>query len=103
MTVNFLYKTNFIVEYICSFLRDKKIHNSNVCVILTKTFENIDSESFSCDKLSIITINKLYVALTRTKGNLYIVKQSDFKKVYKELNYITPIEFINKNLLNYFC
>lgn len=97
MTVNFLYKTNFIVEYICSFLRDKKIHNSNVCVILTKTFENIDSESFSCDKLSIITINKLYVALTRTKGNLYIIKQSDFKKAKtKYLNSLENVEDIKE-------
>ena len=62
----------------------------NVCVILTKTFENIDSECFSCDKLSRITINKLYVALTRTKGNLYIVKQSDFKKV--ETKYLNSLE-----------
>lgn len=53
----------------------------SVCVILTDTFENIDDEEFFCDKLSKITINKLYVALTRTKGNLYIIKQSDFKKI----------------------
>lgn len=53
----------------------------NVCVILTDTFENIDSIDFTCDKVSRININKLYVALTRTKGNLYIIKQSDFKKI----------------------
>ena len=59
---------------------------------LSKTFENIDSECFSCDKLSRITINKLYVALTRTKGNLYIIKQSDFKKV--ETKYLNSLENI---------
>ena len=52
-----------------------------VCVILTKDFENMDSQGFSCDEIPIITRNKLYVALTRTKGKLYIIKQSDFKKV----------------------
>lgn len=33
--------------------------------------------------LSVITLNKLYVALTRTKGNLYIVKKSQFDLVKK--------------------
>lgn len=61
----------------------------NVCVILTDTFENLDVDNFVCNNISQITINKLYVALTRTKGNLYIVKNSDFKKIkmkYKKNN-----------------
>ncbi len=54
---------------------------NNVCVILTDTFEKIDSVNFTCNSISRININKLYVALTRTKGNLYIIKQSDFKNI----------------------
>ncbi len=53
----------------------------NVCVILTDTFEKMDTDNFICNNISQITINKLYVALTRTKGNLYIIKNSDFKKI----------------------
>lgn len=58
----------------------------NVCVILTDNFEKLSSNDFSCKNISQITINQLYVALTRTKGNLYIIKNSDFKK--KNKNYI---------------
>ena len=69
----------------------------SVCIILTDTFENIDDEEFFCDKLSKITINKLYVALTRTKGNLYIIKQSDFKKAKtKYLNSLENVEDIKE-------
>ena len=53
----------------------------NVCVILTQTFEKLDEDTFSCAKISTSTINKLYVAMTRTKGNLYFIKASDFNKV----------------------
>lgn len=55
----------------------------DVCVILTDKFENLNSIDFSCENISKITINQLYVALTRTKGNLYIIKNSDFKTVVK--------------------
>ncbi|NMA83173.1 MAG: UvrD-helicase domain-containing protein [Epulopiscium sp.] len=54
---------------------------SNVCVILTKTFEDLDKDTFFCSKIPTSTINKLYVAMTRTKGNLYLIKASDFDKV----------------------
>lgn len=57
----------------------------NICVILSNDFEDLDSEEFK-KPLSIITVNKLYVALTRTKGNLYIIKKSQFdliKNKYK--------------------
>lgn len=54
---------------------------NSVCVILTNEFEKILEDDFDCSKISTITINKLYVAMTRTRGNLYILKQSDFKKV----------------------
>lgn len=53
---------------------------SNVCVILTDTFENIDEEDFQIEDKTT-TINKLYVALSRTRGNLYIIKKSEFDLV----------------------
>lgn len=55
----------------------------NVCLILTKSLENIDDVNFKMIDNS--TKNKLYVALSRTKGNLYIVKYNQFKLV--ENNY----------------
>lgn len=51
----------------------------NACVILTDNFEKIFNNDFSCRGISQITINQLYVALTRTKGDLYIIKNSDYK------------------------
>ena len=51
---------------------------NSACVILTDKFKDIDKDSFSVSGISEITINKLYVALTRTKGNLYLIKQKDF-------------------------
>lgn len=59
---------------------------ANVCVILTDTFAELDSDTFDISKISQITRNKLYVALTRTKGNLYLVKKKVFdgvKEKYK--------------------
>lgn len=53
----------------------------NICVILTNDFNDIDNDSFVVEQNKIITINKLYVALSRTKGNLYIIKKCDFDKV----------------------
>lgn len=53
------------------------------CVILTEDFEDLDKKNFSIKQISVLTRNKLYVALTRTKGNLYLVKKSLFDK-YKD-------------------
>lgn len=53
----------------------------NVCVILTDKFEKLCNNDFPCKNISQITINQLYVALTRTKGNLYIIRNSDFKNI----------------------
>ena len=53
----------------------------NVCVILTDNFEKLSNRDFTTANISQITLNQLYVALTRTKGNLYLIKNSDFKKV----------------------
>lgn len=47
------------------------------CVILTEKTSNLDEWS-KIDSMK--TRNALYVALTRSKGNLYLVKQSDYKK-----------------------
>lgn len=53
----------------------------DVCVILTKTFENLDEDTFSLANIPTSTINKLYVAMTRAKGNLYLIKESIFSEV----------------------
>lgn len=55
----------------------------NVCVILTDKFNNLDSNNFTCENIKKQTINKLYVALTRTRGNLYIIKNSIYKNIKK--------------------
>lgn len=53
------------------------------CVILTEDFEKLDKENFSIDKISTSTLNKLYVAMTRSRGNLYLIKSSTFSKLKK--------------------
>lgn len=50
------------------------------CVILTDKFEKLDAEEFSLSGIPIPTINKLYVAMTRSKGDLFLIKASVFKK-----------------------
>lgn len=52
-----------------------------ICIILTDTYTELDNENFSLPN-SMISINKLYVALTRSKGNVYIIKHSDFELTY---------------------
>lgn len=49
------------------------------CVILTENFEKLSEESFSTERISSSTLNKLYVAMTRSKGDLYLMKASTFK------------------------
>lgn len=51
------------------------------CVILTDKLENLDNDGFSTQGISASTINKLYVAMTRSRGNLYLMKASTFKEV----------------------
>lgn len=58
------------------------------CVILTDKFETLDSDNFSQKKVAPSTINKLYVAMTRSRGNLYLMKASIFKKIQK--SYLKP-------------
>lgn len=50
------------------------------CVILTDKFEKLDTDEFSLAGISVQTINKLYVAMTRSKGDLFLIKASMFKK-----------------------
>lgn len=51
------------------------------CVILTDNFETLADDKFSTKRISGSTINKLYVAMTRSRGNLYLMKASTFKKL----------------------
>lgn len=51
------------------------------CVILTDRFDGLDSEDFSIEGMPISTINKLYVAMTRSRGDLYLIKSSTFKRL----------------------
>jgi len=56
---------------------------SNACVVLTDNFETLASKGFKLNTIAPSTINKLYVAMTRTKGNLYIIKYSTFQGLKK--------------------
>lgn len=55
-----------------------------VCVILTKNLEHIDDPDFVPKNLSTETVNRLYVAMTRSKSDLYLMKDSVFKKIKKK-------------------
>ncbi|EGN2726423.1 TPA: hypothetical protein RF507_001095, partial [Listeria monocytogenes] len=54
----------------------------NTCIILTGNFENIENTDVKYKADS--TLNKLYVALTRTKGNVYMLKKSIFDQIKKD-------------------
>ena len=51
------------------------------CVILTDKFEKLADDKFSTKEISESTINKLYVAMTRSRGNLYLMRYSTFKEI----------------------
>lgn len=51
----------------------------STCLILSDSLENLNDQSFSPPINT--TLNKLYVALTRSKGNVYIIKKADFDLV----------------------
>lgn len=53
------------------------------CVVLTDKFEKLNTNEFSVQRIHTSTINKLYVALTRSKGDLFLIRASDFKKYKK--------------------
>lgn len=48
----------------------------NVCVILTDVYSKIINDDYVCEQ-NPISKNKLYVALTRSKGNVFLVNKSD--------------------------
>lgn len=51
----------------------------NVCVILTDKYSKLNEECFIRNE-SILSTNKLYVALTRSKGNVYLLKKSQLNE-----------------------
>ena len=51
------------------------------CVVLTNNFENLAEDCFCPAEIPTSTLNKLYVAMTRSCGNLYLIKASTFKKL----------------------
>ena len=51
------------------------------CVILTDRFDLLNTTSFSTKGIPVSTLNKLYVAMTRSRGNLYLIKASTFKQI----------------------
>ena len=54
------------------------------CVILTDRFERLDTSNFSVKSVPVSTLNKLYVAMTRSRGDLYLIKASTFKALKKQ-------------------
>lgn len=53
----------------------------SACVILTDELDNLDSDKFDPDRIRPSTLNKLYVAMTRSRGDLYLMKASTFKAI----------------------
>ena len=51
------------------------------CVILNGSTRKLIEETFSASTLKKATLNKLYVALTRSKGDLYIVTSDEFEAI----------------------
>mgnify|MGYP004467563331 FL=1 len=51
------------------------------CVILTDGLDNLGSDKFNAGRVSPSTLNKLYVAMTRSRGDLYLMKASTFKAI----------------------
>lgn len=51
-----------------------------VCVILTEPFSKIGRDEFSVRGCTQIAINKLYVAWTRTQGDLFLVTKNQFDR-----------------------
>ena len=51
------------------------------CVILYGSMKNLLEDTFSASKLKTVTLNKLYVALTRSKGNLYVITPDEFEAI----------------------
>ncbi len=53
----------------------------SACVILTDGLDNLGSDKFNPERVKLSTLNKLYVAMTRSRGDLYLMKASTFKAI----------------------
>lgn len=51
------------------------------CVILNGSTKKLVEDTFSASTLKTVIFNKLYVALTRSKGDLYIVTPDEFEDI----------------------
>lgn len=56
------------------------------CVMLTNATDIILDVSKSCKEISPITLNKLYVALTRSSGDTYLISSSLSKKIICDIS-----------------
>lgn len=54
---------------------------SAACVILTEAFDELFNKSFSLQGIAPTTVNELYVAITRTSGDLWFIKKGLFDSV----------------------
>ena len=55
-----------------------------MCVILNGTTKNLMKNDFSATSHKEVTLNKFYVALTRSRGDLYIVTPEEFDVIKNE-------------------
>lgn len=53
----------------------------NTCIVLTESLSRFVDDTFSCNDISQVSLNKLYVALTRATGSVYIVQKSIYDQL----------------------
>ena len=74
------------------------------CVILTDKFEKLADDKFSTKEISESTINKLYVAMTRSRGNLYLMRyiniQRNTKSIFQKIGIYKVVNLIAIILMN---
>ncbi len=56
----------------------------SICIVLTKGTSHILEQKFKASEIAQGTINKLYVAITRAKKDVYFIKYDDFKDVVEQ-------------------
>ncbi|MEA4939694.1 MAG: hypothetical protein VB091_08935 [Christensenella sp.] len=56
----------------------------SVCVILTEAFSDLFSKTFSARSIKPIALNKMYVAMSRTSGDLSFIKLDLFNRIKTE-------------------
>lgn len=57
----------------------------DICVVLTEGIKDICKTNWQCN-LKLVTLNKLYVALTRAERNVYLISNKDFKNFISKNN-----------------